>query len=153
MVLLSCEAGIEHDESAALVADLESAASIIFDWDDTLLPTSFLIEAMEMCTPSGGLWRFRGMRSCRLPPNFPCFGALQKHEDAVRRVLTNARALARVAIVTAAARPWVIESADKFLPGLNLASLLQDANVESSVACKRNAMLEFLQGCARGKEF
>jgi len=171
MVLLSCEPGIGHDASAALVADLETAASIIFDWDDTLLPTSFLTEAMEMCMPSGGLGRHKGMSSRRLPANFPCFGALQKHEDTVRRTLTNARAVARVAIVTAASRPWVVESADTFLPGLNLASLLQDlgipvyyaneysqpvrdTNIESWVACKRNAMLEFLQeGCAYGKEF
>jgi len=166
MVRLSYEAGVEPDASAPLV----TSANIIFDWDNTLLPTSFLIDAIEMCMPSGGLWRHNGMSSCRLPANFPCFSALQKHEDTVRRMLTNARAVARVAIVTAAARPWVMESADKFLPGLNLASLLQDldipvyyanehslplrdTNTEFSVACKRNAMLEFLEGCSCGKEF
>jgi len=170
MVLLSCEAGVEHDESAELIEELEMGASIIFDWDDTLLPTSFLMEAMEMCMPSGGRRRHSGgMSSGRLPANFPCSGALQKHEDTVRRMLTSARAAASVAIVTAAARPWVVESADKFLPGLNLASLLQDldipvyyanehslpvdTNLESSVARKRNAMLEFLQGYVGGKEF
>lgn len=170
MVLLNCEAGGKRDVSAGLVADLETCASIIFDWDDTLLPTSFLLEAMEMRMPSGGLWRHEGTNSCRLPSNFPCFGALQKHEDTVRGILTNARVVARVAIVTAAARPWVVESADKFLPGLHLACLLQDLDIpvyyaneyslpllvttmEFSVVCKCNAMIEFLQGCAFGKDF
>jgi len=161
--------------------------SIIFDWDDTLLPTSFITDAVRICPPKCGspaLPRGRaGPRrgsarstggSC-ISKDFPCYAALQRHAELIRRVLTCATGHGRVAIVTSASRPWVFESAEQYLPGLNLPGLFQDLKIpvyyagehkgstatnsadtdlammeheeelDDHSAQKRNAMAEFLQ--------
>lgn len=44
-------------------------------------------------------------------------------------MLLTCRSMAQVAIVTLAERPWVLDSADHFLPGLNLKRLLRDLDI------------------------
>eukprot|EP00418_Pyrodinium_bahamense_P071808 CAMPEP_0179090684 /NCGR_PEP_ID=MMETSP0796-20121207/41385_1 /TAXON_ID=73915 /ORGANISM="Pyrodinium bahamense, Strain pbaha01" /LENGTH=391 /DNA_ID=CAMNT_0020788259 /DNA_START=48 /DNA_END=1223 /DNA_ORIENTATION=+ len=159
---------------------LERTTYIIFDWDDTLLPTSFVCDAVKICPPkyaATALSRRNGLRrggakvvaGPRLSQDFPCYGALQKHADLVHQLLTAASGLARVAIVTSASRPWVFESAEQYLPGLDLTGLLQDLQIpvyyahehrrpdsaaeedmDILVSCKRNAMAEFLQQASSG---
>ncbi|CAJ1430793.1 unnamed protein product [Effrenium voratum] len=80
---------------------------------------------------------------------------------AKREVLRGAKEAAdRVAIVTLSARPWVFESADQYLPGLDMAELLKELQIpvyyapehtqatddtqDPHVNMKRNAMQEFL---------
>lgn len=92
-------------------------AVIIFDWDDTLFPTWFVQEVVRPCVP-GNAWE------ARLPAESPFREPLAAHASAVRAVLTVARAVAQVAIVTLAMRPWVLNSAERFLPGLDLPELL-----------------------------
>mmetsp|Transcript_82201 Transcript_82201/g.233027 ORF Transcript_82201/g.233027 Transcript_82201/m.233027 type:complete len:284 (+) Transcript_82201:122-973(+) len=91
---------------------------IIFDWDDTLFPTWFLQSVVLPCTPG------HGVREAYLPDDSPFNHMLAAHASTLRAVLTVARALGQVAIVTLAMRPWVLTSAKRFLPGLDLAELL-----------------------------
>lgn len=157
---------------------------IVFDWDDTLLPSSFIEDAARMCAPNcaspalrrrpGGL--SRGRRGARgLPADFPCYTAIQEHGQLIAKALRLAKKCGdRVAIVSLSERPWVFESADQYLPGLDMEALLRElqipvyyapehattrfppaetaalqhadfASQDLNVTMKRNAMLEFLQ--------
>lgn len=103
-----------------------------------------------------------------LPKDFPCYSALQKHASLVEKILRACKAIAsRVAIVTLSDRPWVFESSDQYLPGLNIAGLLRELQIpvyyagehtqsqlpkvaglehgDPHVVLKLNAMAEFLQ--------
>lgn len=141
---------------------LASESTIIFDWDDTLLPTSFIEDALRICPRKCALPARRGLpRGSALQRDFPCYDAILKHGELVVEVLTKAKALGcDVAILTLAERPWVFESADLYLPGINLKGLLQDLQIpviyalehtgrglgqaDWAVSCKRNAMAEIL---------
>ncbi|OLQ04656.1 hypothetical protein AK812_SmicGene12235 [Symbiodinium microadriaticum] len=154
------------------------ARVIILDWDDTLLPTGFLRDALKIysnCRALGVATQFRrpGMMrknaksparavvnqpaaasiweiglcdlaqatgpafclplecvdSTRPTSGFPCMAALEAHANLVRQVLTAARSLGHVAIVTLAERPWVHDSAEHYLPNLNLAQLLRQLDI------------------------
>mmetsp|Transcript_83359 Transcript_83359/g.236243 ORF Transcript_83359/g.236243 Transcript_83359/m.236243 type:complete len:401 (-) Transcript_83359:79-1281(-) len=90
---------------------------ILFDWDDTLFPTWFLHEVVLPCLPGD-------TREATLPSDSPFREALATHASTVRALLMVSRAVAQVAIVTLALRPWVLTSAERFLPGLDLPELL-----------------------------
>lgn len=116
---------------------------VILDWDDTLLPTSFLRDAVKIYPayrpmPSNRRPVLRAAdRKCRnagnsmaaLGTGFPCQSALETHADLVRETLRAARSMAHVGIVTLAERPWVHESAEQYLPSLNLPKLLEELNI------------------------
>lgn len=91
---------------------------IIFDWDDTLFPTWFLQEVVLPCIPGNA-------RDAKLPNDSPFSDTLATYASTLRAVLMVARAFGQVAIVTLAVRPWVLTSAERFLPGLDLAELLR----------------------------
>jgi len=93
--------------------------------------------------------------------DFPCFPAFQRHAAVVQRILTAARSVAHVAIVTLADRSWFFNS-DQYLPGLQLAELLAKLEIpvyhalehshsqneghdKDLVDCKCRAMSEFLK--------
>lgn len=176
---------LEAKEKAAQVQQFAPftavESTIIFDWDDTLLPISFIQDAVRICPQkvSVGPGRPRPGRPSRHPrlqQDFPCYEALVRHGELVRQLLTRARSAGQVAIVTLAERPWVFESAEMYLPGLNLPGLLQDLQIpiyyalehhgrdaaavaagaagalsgDEGVVCKRNAMAEFLSRPAEG---
>lgn len=144
---------------------------IIFDWDDTLLPTSFLRDALKIYpNRSGGQsQRIPGRKSkVSRTSGFPCQAAIDSHCDLIRELLLAARSVAPVAIVTLAERPWVHDSAEHFLPGLNLKRLLRDLDIpvyyaveyrkstrnplcpETPPACsKRMAMDDFINNLER----
>lgn len=175
------EDGEDEDKATLLeplpLKRLRESTYLIFDWDDTLLPTGFVMDAVKICPPKYGqtALNHRGPRrghvrvggGAKLAKDFPCYEALKSHAALVERLLTAANGIARVAIVTSASRPWVFESAEQYLPGLNFAGLLKEleipvyyasehrprgseadaagAEIEPGAACKRNAMAEFLQ--------
>jgi len=97
--------------------------AVIFDWDDTLLPTWFITEVVCAAGPKP----HRGYEG--LPEDSPFAEALARHAQLVAEVLATACGLARVAIVTLAARPWVEDSASWFLPGLDLPALLRKLGI------------------------
>jgi len=112
---------------------------VILDWDDTLLPTSFLRDAVKIYPAFRPNVNRRAQRNCgksrsgnamgALGTGFPCQTALETHADLVREVLRTARSMAHVAIVTLAERPWVHESAEQYLPSLNLPQLLEELDI------------------------
>jgi len=78
---------------------------IIFDWDDTLLASSFL---------SANGYRL----DTDMPPNAEIDGHLRELEAAVCGVLSHALCYGHVNIVTNAETGWVQLSAQKFLPAV-----------------------------------
>ena len=77
---------------------------IIFDWDDTLLPTSFL-------TP-GGIFN----ENMKIPPIEN--EKISKLEQAVLKILTEATEKGNVYIITNAGNGWVEYSANRFYPNI-----------------------------------
>jgi len=78
---------------------------IIFDWDDTLLASSFLHQ--------------RGYRlDNMMPPNEEVDSGLKLLEESVIALLTHAQQFGEVNIVTNAETGWVQLSAQKFMPGV-----------------------------------
>lgn len=84
---------------------------VIFDWDDTLLPTTFV--------------DFLG----QLPANGRQFEAAEKHAKQVESILRTARSLGRVAIVTMANKKWLVKSAERYLPGLDVEALTEELDI------------------------
>jgi len=89
----------------------------IFDWDDTLLPTSFLQ------SQPGGL-------GCRAPLAGDAADLLPRIEVAARQLLTKAIAQGQTFVVTNATSGWVEESAERYLP--SVAPLLKQVTVLSA---------------------
>lgn len=79
---------------------------IIFDWDDTLLPTSQLRTGMPMTDDD-----------------------VRAHAELVEQVLRAARAVAHVSIVTLSKNNWVLRSGEKFLSSLDLPTLLEELEI------------------------
>lgn len=87
------------------------SAVIFFDWDDTLFPTRHILAKPTLGAPAG--------------PG----GAIRVHARLVEETLRAARNEARVAIVTLSARPWVTESSEQYLPGINMPALLRELEI------------------------
>eukprot|EP00929_Paragymnodinium_shiwhaense_P066707 TRINITY_DN33495_c0_g1_i1.p1 TRINITY_DN33495_c0_g1~~TRINITY_DN33495_c0_g1_i1.p1 ORF type:complete len:437 (+),score=118.88 TRINITY_DN33495_c0_g1_i1:64-1374(+) len=106
-------------EEAARREKLEQCM-VVFDWDDTLLPTWYLCEVVRPCV-SAEDWEHG------LNEDSPFWSNLEDHAGVIRETLQAAKdACGNVGIVTLATRPWVQTSADKFLPGLNIKELLDE---------------------------
>merc|ERR1719223_2297054 len=131
------------DSSSTRASDGESLSNvIIFDWDDTLLPTS----------------EFR--RGASVPAV-----ELRQHAKLVERTLRAAKECGHVAIVTLSKNQWVTRSADKFLPGLDMPKLLSELDIlvyyafeddkgrpiasTDYVELKRSAMAKCLAACRK----
>lgn len=97
-------------------------AVIIFDWDDTLLPTTYILSTV---IPSLAEEDRAGV----LPESSPHQAALAAHAHLVGFLLRTARRVARVAIVSNSLSPWVEASSARYLPGLDLESLLRELDV------------------------
>mmetsp|Transcript_82984 Transcript_82984/g.231550 ORF Transcript_82984/g.231550 Transcript_82984/m.231550 type:complete len:487 (+) Transcript_82984:55-1515(+) len=111
----------ERPVVAPLPYDSKDSAVVIFDWDDTLFPTSFVV---QMVIPS------MGKHDEFLSKDSPHYEALAHHAHVVDFVLRAARKVARVAIVTLSMSPWVEASTERYLPGLNIASLLYELDIQ-----------------------
>lgn len=132
---VSCDSFTES--ATLLVPDDESCVSL-FDWDDTLFPTWFVREVVRPCVPeSEGADGVRGS----------CFAQrLAEHARNVEALLRTARSIGRVGIVTLAARPWVFDSAEKYLLGINFPQLLDDLQIPVIYArdCVRSRSARYL---------
>lgn len=89
---------------------------IIFDWDDTLFPTTFVASAKRQLG-ADGVHSAHG-------------DALELHARLVEDVLRAAAACCRVCIVTLAGSGWVEHSAARYLPGLDLPRLLLELSIQ-----------------------
>eukprot|EP00931_Biecheleriopsis_adriatica_P045775 TRINITY_DN26224_c0_g1_i1.p1 TRINITY_DN26224_c0_g1~~TRINITY_DN26224_c0_g1_i1.p1 ORF type:complete len:356 (-),score=73.26 TRINITY_DN26224_c0_g1_i1:29-1096(-) len=120
--------------------------AIIFDWDDTLFPTSHLEEVVEPC--------LAGVDDGEAPlsEESPFAGQLMEHAEIVRDLLRTARASGRVGIVTLSTRPWVLNSARKYIPWLDIEHLLDELEIPIVYArecLKRHMFMETDSGtCA-----
>lgn len=87
---------------------------IFFDWDDTLFPSSHIQETFASSSLRDGV-----------RPG----AALRMHGRVMEETMRAARAAGRVCIVTLSARPWVTQSAEKYLPGFDLPALLRELEI------------------------
>lgn len=114
-------AGLPEELSTREPSEGDSDASeavsglTIFDWDDTLCPTTSMGISEQLLGVDGTLRLHRG--------------SLQQHAKAVEALLRAATAVSNVCIVTLAERGWVELSAQLYLPCLNLAELLKELSV------------------------
>lgn len=77
---------------------------IIFDWDDTILCTSFLVPYPSLLQDPAR----------KIPQNM--LDILNQLDDAAEKVLIMAKKLGMVFIITNAAEGWVEMSSERFLP-------------------------------------
>ncbi|CAE7206695.1 unnamed protein product [Symbiodinium natans] len=97
-------------------------AVIIFDWDDTLLPTTYILNTVIPSLPEED-------RAGVIPESSPHQATLAAHAHLVGFLVRAARKVARVAIVSNSLSPWVEASSARYLPGLDLEGLLQELDV------------------------
>lgn len=81
-------------------------AVILFDWDDTLCPTSWIEECPQLRNAVQG----------QVPRTGEVWERLAEQATAVQQLVETAASLATVALVTLAERPWVAVSIRDFLP-------------------------------------
>jgi len=122
---------------------------IIFDWDDTLFPTSFVWQddRLHWSVPAPCLDP-KGEASAM--PHFPdrpggptMRDMLEQHEKTTAALLKLAASVGQVVIVTLANEGWVETSIRNFLPGLD--GLLEQLGIE--VVYARNSIpARFLRG-------
>jgi len=104
---------------------------LIFDWDDTLLPTTWIEK--------------QGLRLDGPAPSEEQDQELQRMAEHATQTLKAAKALGEVILVTNAERGWVELSCKKFMPGL--CSSLQDLRILSARSTYEH------QGVARPSEW
>mmetsp|Transcript_20267 Transcript_20267/g.44252 ORF Transcript_20267/g.44252 Transcript_20267/m.44252 type:complete len:502 (-) Transcript_20267:48-1553(-) len=95
---------------------------IIFDWDDTLLPTTYILQTVLPSLPETE-------RCAPLPPSSIYYEELAAHAHIVEFMLRTARRVARVAVVTNSLNPWVVASATRYLPGLDMEALMEELQI------------------------
>lgn len=94
---------------------------IVFDWDDTLFPSSFIASLA-----SGHIKSFAPK--------------LRRLALLVEAVLRAARQVGQVAIVTLAKRPWITHSASKCLLGLDFEALVQELGIKIYYAREQSGL-------------
>ncbi|CAK9109070.1 unnamed protein product [Durusdinium trenchii] len=97
-------------------------AVIIFDWDDTLLPTTYILGTI---IPSLAEEDRAGV----LPESSEYKEQLAAHAHLVSFLLRAARRVARVAIVSNSLSPWVQASAARYLPGVDFEALFEELDL------------------------
>jgi len=106
--------------SAFPEGDQDVTPVIIFDWDDTLLPTWYIMEVVKKIDEKEG----------PVDPASTFYDDLAAHAQTVRKTLCAAREVGRVAIVTLARRPWVATSAAWYLPAADIEKLLEELDID-----------------------
>jgi hypothetical protein len=94
---------IEKSEEVSTQNTLKDLTTIIFDWDDTLLPSSWLsVKGLRLDYPA------------QLPEDV--LDELKTHQESVCAVLVKAMQCGTVVIITNAETGWVELSAQRFMP-------------------------------------
>jgi len=101
----------------------KTQTAIIFDWDDTLFPTTFVRHGM-------GLSIRKHLKDQNLRPEVmsQVRAALTKSAGAVDQLLRLADKRGKVVIVTLAKKPWVTDSCRYFYPGIG--ELIRRLNIQ-----------------------
>jgi len=124
---LGSEHGCSDDERDRLATDFSADAQglslaeetlLIFDWDDTLFPTSWL----DAC----GVLLSGDVAGLTAPQR----AAMARLAEAVENTVQQAMSHGRVVIITNAVEGWVQESAARFMP--SLAPLLEQIPIVSA---------------------
>lgn len=110
-------------------------AVIILDWDDTLIPTTYIQQVILPSLPAIDRDNDEPLR-----PTSPHYDTLLAHAAIVAQVLKKARSVARVAVVTLATKMWFDASSQKFLPGLDLQGLMEELGIEVFHADRRSSL-------------
>jgi hypothetical protein len=103
-------------------------ALLIFDFEDTLLPTSWLKQK--------GL--LRAGNGVNMAKNSMTLMALKAHAQLVEETLRAGCATGKVSVVTFASQAWVESSARDFLPGIDWPGLLQELHINVYHARKKS---------------
>jgi len=156
----ACSVSSDSDSLHMLDEQTKGPNVIVFDWDDTLFPTSFM----------QGVLQQHGLQ--KVTPSSAFYQELRRHAQFVESILRTARKVANVAIVTLAGRSWVNVSAERYLPGLCIQDLLEELKipvyyaieyipvkahfveaeeVDLHVIAKRNAMNKFIKKVCKTK--
>lgn len=109
---------------------------IIFDWDDTLLPTTYITQHVLRAAAGAGQQPQQA-----LSVDSSCYAALKEHAHVIGFMLRTARKLAHVAIVSNSLSPWIVYSGKQFLPELGIDTLLKE--LEIPVYYSRRHLEEF----------
>jgi hypothetical protein len=96
---------------------------VIFDWDDTLFPSWHLAEVIQPCLPPDHKY-------AHLKRDSVFYDSMRDHGMLIRSLFEFVCSFAHVQIVTLGMRPWVEDSAEWFLPELNLPALLEEYDIQ-----------------------
>jgi len=102
---------------------------IIFDWDDTFLPATFIKRTVLRALPEGAVESLEPLTMAEGAEAVEHVKALTRLAGIVREVLVAARRHGHVAIITGARRVMMNRNAQQFLPGLNLPELLAEQGI------------------------
>jgi len=107
-------------------------AVIIIDWDDTIMPTTYIQQVVEPTL--SGEW-------C-VPEDNPHFLPLVAHAYAVETMLRACSQAARVVIVSLATEWWVTTSSQRFLPGVVFEDLASELDISIYYADRQAPLLD-----------
>lgn len=93
---------------------------IVFDWDDTLFPTWYITEFVQKDLGKDGA----------VSEDTPYWDVLAAHGLVMRETLEEASRRGKAFIVTLARRPWVLDSAAKYVPGIDMETLFSKLGIE-----------------------
>lgn len=113
----------------------DSPGVIIFDWDDTLMPTTFVKQVVVPSLPLQDQER-------ALTEQSPFYSRFVTHAAIVEELLRAASKVAHVAIVTLATNWWVETAAERYLPGLDFLALLRELDVVVYPADRQTPMVK-----------
>ena len=100
---VDCAMEVDVPQEVSVKDTLKETTTIIFDWDDTLLPSSWLsVKGLRLDYPA------------QLPQDV--LDELETHQESVCAVLVKAMQCGTVVIITNAVKGWVEFSAQRFMP-------------------------------------
>lgn len=127
-----CVAARSAAESSLPPAHLDSEHTvIIFDWDDTFLPSSYIKAAVLPALPAGAIESLDPLGVGNGPAIAKHVQEFTRLAGIVREVLVTARKFGHVAIITGARKVMMNRNAQQFLPGLNLPELMSEHGIVS----------------------
>jgi len=115
---------------------------IVFDWDDTLVATTFI---KNVLLPSLPLYR----QDVAITEESEFYPALAKHAEIVELLLRSATKHARVSILTLGSPEWFVKSAAHYFPGCDMLALLDELDIQTCYA-NRDSELVVMMSTQKG---